>query len=74
MSSTNNPFQQTMVRLQVPAGMGTSISVRGFTVEADDDRCVEVPKDVVAELKAHGLTEAPVADAPADAAAAPKKK
>ena len=58
-----NPFQQSMVRMQIPAGMGRSISARGFTVEADADGCVTVPKDLAAELANHGLTKAP--DAPA---------
>lgn len=52
-----NPFQQSMVKLQLPAGMGGSISARGFTVDADADGCVEVPKDLVPEMKAHGLTD-----------------
>ncbi len=60
----SNPFQQSMVRLQIPAGMGGSISVRGFTLEADADGCVEVPKDLSVELKCHGLTDPVVVDAP----------
>ena len=58
-----NPFQQTMVRMQVPPGMGSSISVRGFTVDADADGCVDVPKEVVDELAQHGLVRAPKAPA-----------
>ena len=58
-----NPFQQTMIRMQLPPGMGTSISARGFTVDADSDRCVTVPKDVAADLAAHGLVKAPEAPA-----------
>lgn len=54
--SKQNPFAQTMVRMQMPAGAGSSISVRGFTIEADADGCVEVPKEVAEDLKAHGLT------------------
>jgi hypothetical protein len=53
--SKANPFAQTMVRMQLPPGMGASVSARGFNVEADDERCVTVPKDVGEELKAHGL-------------------
>jgi hypothetical protein len=52
-----NPFAQALVRLQVPAHMGKSISARGFNVEADADGCVEVPAEIAAELKAHGLTD-----------------
>jgi hypothetical protein len=62
-----NPFSQTMVRMQLPADAGTSISARGFTLEADADRCVEVPKDVAEDLKSHGFTKA------ADKAAVAKK-
>lgn len=54
--SKPNPFAQTMVRMQLPPGMGASISARGFEVEADADHCVTVPKDVAEDLKAHGLT------------------
>lgn len=50
-----NPFEQTMERMQIPPGCGTSISARGFTLEADADGCVEVPKDVAQDLRAHGL-------------------
>lgn len=55
----SNPFQQTMVRMQLPAGASRSVSVRGFTVEAEADGCVTVPKDVAAELASHGMTVAP---------------
>ena len=54
--SKKNPFEQSMTRLQLPEHMGTSVSARGFTLDADDDRCVDVPPDMVAELVAHGLT------------------
>ena len=60
-----NPFQQTMVRMAVPPGMGASISIRGFTIEADGTGHVEVPKELVAELTAHGLSKAAPAAAPA---------
>jgi hypothetical protein len=64
----NNPFQQSMVKLQIPAGMGSSISARGFTLDADADGCVEVPVELAAEFKAHGLVPATAVDT------APKKK
>jgi hypothetical protein len=51
-----SPFQTTLVRLQLPEGAGDSISVRGFSLQADADRCVEVPQDVAADLASHGLT------------------
>lgn len=54
-----NPFEQTMERMQLPPGHGTSISARGYTLEADADGCVEVPKDVAQELRSHGLVPAP---------------
>lgn len=54
-----NPFNKAMARLQIPPHMGQSISVRGFEVEADEDGCVEVPPELVAELKGHGLTDPP---------------
>lgn len=56
--SKSNPFQTSMVRLQLPAGMGTTVSARGFTVEADADRCVLVPGELASEFMSHGLTEA----------------
>lgn len=52
----SNPFQQEMVRMQMPADGGTAISARGFFLEADKDGCVEVPRELVEELKSHGLT------------------
>lgn len=51
-----NPFLQGMTKLQIPEGMGTMISIGGFCLEADKDRCVEVPSQYVAELEAQGLT------------------
>lgn len=52
-----NVFQQSMVKLQVPLGMGRSISVSGFTVDADDDGMVLVPAKVRPALMAHGLLD-----------------
>ena len=52
---TSNPFKQSMVRLQLPPGMGSSVAARGFTVEADKEGCVEVPGDLANEFLAHGL-------------------
>lgn len=51
-----NPFQESMVKMFFPEGMGKCISVRGFTVEADEDGSVTVPAAVVDELEAHGLS------------------
>lgn len=45
-----------MVRLVIPAGMSTSVSVEGFELEADDDRTIEVPEKAATTLRAHGLT------------------
>ena len=55
--NVKNPFRQSMVKLQVPAGLGRSLSIAGFDIEADDDGAVEVPKEHVPTLKAHGLTD-----------------
>ena len=52
-----NPFTKSMVRLQLPPGAGSTVSVSGFLLEADSEGCIEVPATVVTELKAHGLTE-----------------
>lgn len=57
MGQPANPFLTSMVRLQIPAHMGTNVSIAGFSLHADDDGCVEVPKEHVPELKAHGLVE-----------------
>lgn len=57
MGKTTNPFQKSMARLQLPEGFGDSISVSGFNIEADDERCVEVPRELVPQLLAHGLVE-----------------
>lgn len=55
LSSPWSPLasKQPLVRLQLPPGMGRSISVRGVTVEADADGYVEVPADAANEVRAH---------------------
>lgn len=68
--NAQNPFKQTMVRMQLPPGSGSSISARGFELAADEDGCVEVPKELVPELECHGLR---AYVAPADAAPKSKK-
>jgi len=55
----SNPFIQGMVRLQIPEGMGNMISVGGYCLTADKDRCIEVPSQFVKDLTAQGLTSAP---------------
>jgi hypothetical protein len=70
--SKPNPFEQTMTRLSFPPGMGTCISVAGFTVEADEQGAVTVPKEHVPVLKAHGLVD--FVEPGADEGAAKKKK
>lgn len=60
--STPNPFSLSMTRLYLPAGMGTTVSVGGFTLEADEKRSIEVPNSHVKSLQSHGLTtDEPVA-------------
>jgi hypothetical protein len=66
MTAKKNPFQTSMVRMQVPAHMSGSIAIGGFTLEADDGQ-VEVPHELVDELLAHGLTVAPAPDPKATA-------
>jgi hypothetical protein len=44
--SKSNPFQTTMVRMQMPPGSG-SFSARGFEVFPDKDGVIEVPADMV---------------------------
>ncbi len=58
-TAQNNPFKQDMVRMAVPLGMSTNLSVGGFNLSADEDRCVEVPSKLVPALRDHGLIEAP---------------
>jgi len=55
----SNPFMQGMTRLQLPEGMGNMLSVGGYCLTADKDRCIEVPAQYVRDLMAQGLTEAP---------------
>lgn len=47
-----------MVRMQLPEGMGSMMSVAGFSLQADEDNCIVVPKQHVANLQAQGLTVA----------------
>lgn len=56
----NNPWHQSMVRMKAPPGCG-AVTVDGFELEFDDDSCVVVPQNKVAELQAHGFTRAPAA-------------
>lgn len=51
-----NPFQTDMIRMQLPEGMGSMIAVSGFSLHADEDGCITVPKMHVAHLQAQGLT------------------
>jgi hypothetical protein len=53
----SNPFSQDMVTLQLPAGMGSMLSVGGFSLQADKNNCISVPKKFVPDLMAQGLTE-----------------
>lgn len=57
MTNPTNPFNLSMVELQIAPGMGSSISIGGFNLEANDDGIVEVPKHLADELRAHGLTD-----------------
>lgn len=68
-----NPFQTALVKLAVPAHMGSSISIGGFTLEAEDDGTVVVPQEHAAELIQHGF-ERYVEPAAAKAAAAPAQQ
>ncbi|HEY6019950.1 MAG TPA: hypothetical protein VIY48_08605 [Candidatus Paceibacterota bacterium] len=52
----SNPFLQDMVKLQLPEGMGDSLSVGGYLLKADKDRCIEVPKVHAKDLMAQGLS------------------
>lgn len=50
-----NPFkkQQPTVRVQIPSGIGSTISARGLTFEADADGMLTVPRDIADELQSH---------------------
>lgn len=56
---STNPFKQSMTRMRIPDHMGTSVSVAGFTLDADEDRCVDVPNALRPALESHGLSAAP---------------
>lgn len=53
----SNPFAQDMVRLQLPDGMGDTLSIGGFLVKVDKDRCIEVPAKFSKDLRAQGLSD-----------------
>lgn len=59
----SNPFIQDMVRLRLPDGMGTTMSIGGFMIEADKERCIEVPSRYVDDLRQQGLRDAGPAQA-----------
>jgi|GEM_PF-4003527 len=52
-----NPFLQDMQTLKLPDGMGTTLSIGGFSVEADEDNCITVPRQYVNDLMYQGLTK-----------------
>lgn len=56
----SNVFQPSMVKLQVPRGFSRSISISGFTVDADDNGHVVVPANLKQQLIDHGLSEVPM--------------
>ena len=53
----NNPFTRGMTKLQIPDGMGDTLSVGGYVLKGDKDRCIEVPAEFVKDLRAQGLTD-----------------
>ena len=53
-----NPFIQDMVRLKLPEGMGSMLSIGGFMMEADKEGCIEVPSRYVNDLRQQGLRDA----------------
>jgi len=69
-----NPFQkkqQPTVRVQMPSGMGSTVSARGLTFEADPDGVLTLPRDIADELQNHLSAPAPrsqagITDASAD--------
>lgn len=60
----SNVFQPSMVKLQVPRGFSRSISISGFTVDADASGHVVVPVHLKQLLINHGLTEVPMGEEP----------
>lgn len=54
----NNPFQQSMVRMQPPSEASGNISAGGYTLSLDEDGTVTVPSNIAAELLSHGFREA----------------
>jgi len=52
-----NPFIADMARLQLPEGMGNMLSIDGFSLQADKERCIEVPRKYVKDLMQQGLVE-----------------
>lgn len=56
----SNPFKVAMIRVYAPLGRGTQISVRGFNLEAESDRGMDVPGEVARELvESHGFVTEP---------------
>lgn len=49
-----NPLMPEMVRMQAPQDAGSHISVAGFLMPVEDG-CVEVRKDMVQDMRAHGF-------------------
>jgi hypothetical protein len=55
-----NPFQQAFTRMYFPPDKAPVVSVRGFVLAAEgNDRSVQVPDNLVEELKPHGLSITP---------------
>lgn len=56
----SNPFDQDMVVMEAPVGMGDQLAVGGFSLKFDSKRRCRVPSTHVPALIAHGLSRVPV--------------
>lgn len=52
----NNPFAQQMVKMKFPPNSGGVMTIEGFSLTADKNGIVELPKNLVKAAEAHGLT------------------
>ncbi len=52
----NSPFTRQMILMKFPPNSAGQMSLAGFTLDADKNGCVEVPRDLQDQAESHGLT------------------
>lgn len=51
----SNPFSQQMVKMKFPPGSAGVMTIENFSLQADKNGIVELPKNLVKAAESHGL-------------------